>query len=123
MEVTRTHGVAAPRHVPGLGYAWKDLRTVPIRPIDDVVSEYYIRFQVSDRPGVLGTIAGILGDQLISIASVIQHGRSDGDATVPLVLRTHAACERNLKAALRLLNQLPIVQGQPVCVRIEENLG
>lgn len=123
MEVTRTHGLASPRHLPGLGYAWKDLRSVPIRPIDDVVSEHYVRFQASDRPGVLGTIAGILGDQSISIASVIQRGQSDGDATVPLVLRTHAACERNLKTALRQLNQLSVVQGRPVCIRIEENLG
>ena len=123
MEVTRTHGLASPRYLPSLGYAWKDLRTAPIRPMDDVVSEYYVRFQASDRPGVLGTIAGILGDQSISIASVIQRDRSDGGATVPLVLRTHTACERNIKIALQQLNQFSVVQGQPVCIRIEENLG
>lgn len=123
MEVTRTHGLASPRYLPSLGYAWKDLRTAPIRPMDDVVSEYYVRFQASDRPGVLGTIAGILGDQSISIASVIQRDRSDGGATVPLVLRTHSACERNIKTALQQLNQFSVVQGQPVCIRIEENLG
>ena len=123
MEVTRTHGLASPRYLPSLGYAWKDLRTAPIRPMDDVVSEYYVRFQASDRPGVLGTIAGILGDQSISIASVIQRDRSDGGATVPLVLRTHTACERNIKTALQQLNQFSVVQGQPVCIRIEENLG
>ena len=109
MEVTRTYSLGSARHVPGLGYAWKDLRTVPIRPMDDVVSEYYIRFQVSDRPGVLGMIAGILGEQSISIVSVIQRGRSNGDTTVPLVIRTHATCERNLKAALQQVNQLPTV--------------
>lgn len=123
LEATRTCGIAASRHVPGLGYAWKDLRTAPIRSMDDVVSEYYVRFQVSDQPGVLAAIAGILGEQSISIASVIQHGRSNGDETVPLVIRTHTACERNLNSALRLIDQLSVVQGQPVCIRIEEDLG
>ncbi len=123
MEATRTYGLASAYQLPGLGYAWKELRSVPIRPIDEVVSEYYVRFQVADRPGVLAAIAGLLAEQSISIASVIQRGRSNGDASVPLVIRTHAAGERNLKAALRQVNQLSVVQGQAVCVRIEENLG
>jgi homoserine dehydrogenase len=76
-----------------------------------------------DRPGVLARIAGILGDHEISIASVIQRGRSERDETVPLVMRTHAAKELNLKTALRLVDQLPIVQGKSVSIRIEENLG
>ena len=88
--------------------------------MDEVVSEYYVRFQVADQPGVLAAIAGSLAEQSISIASVIQRGRSNGDASVPLVIRTHAAGERNLKAALRQVNQLPVVEGQAVCVRIEE---
>ena len=103
MEATRTRRAVSSGDipfVPAFGYAWKDLRTAPIRPLDDLVSEYYVRFQAVDRPGVLATIAGILGEQQISIASVIQRGRSEGDKTVPLVIRTHAACERNLKAAL-----------------------
>jgi homoserine dehydrogenase len=64
-----------------------------------------------------------LGEHKISIASVIQRGRSEGDETVPLVMRTHAARERNLQEALRLVDQLPVVQGQSVFIRIEENLG
>jgi len=109
--------------VPPLGYAWKDLRTTSLRPIEDLVSEYYLRFMAIDRPGVLAKIAGILGEQNISIAAVIQRDRGDGDASVPLVLRTHAATERNLNAALHLIDQLPIVQGKSVSIRIEENLG
>ena len=91
--------------------------------MDELVSEYYLRFMAVDRPGVLTQISGILGDQDISIASMIQRGRSDGDNTVPLVMRTHAATERNLKTAMTFVDQLPIVQGQSVYVRIEESLG
>jgi homoserine dehydrogenase len=95
----------------------------PIRSIDDLVSEYYLRFMAVDRPGVLAKISGVLGEHAISIASVIQRGRSEGDETVPLVMRTHLASERNLKAALYLVDRLPVVQGKSVSIRIEENLG
>ena len=108
---------------PPLGCAWTELKPSAVRPMDELVSEYYLRFMAVDRPGVLTQISGILGDQDISIASVIQRGRSDGDNTVPLVMRTHAATERNLKTAMTLVDQLPIVQGKSVYVRVEESLG
>ena len=53
---------------------------------------------------------------------MIQRGRSEADETVPLVMRTHTARERNLKDALCLVDQLPVVQGKSVFIRIEENL-
>jgi homoserine dehydrogenase len=123
IEIAHNRTVSNGVRVPPLGYIWKDLRATPLRPIEDLVSEYYLRFMAVDRPGVLAKIAGILGEQSISIAAVIQRDRSDGDASVPLVLRTHAATERNLHIALQLIDQLPIVQGKSVSIRIEENLG
>jgi homoserine dehydrogenase len=122
IEVARNRGLVSGLRVPPLGYSWHDLRTAPLRSIDDLQSEYYLRFMAVDRPGVLATIAGILGEHAISIASVIQRGRSAADETVPLVMRTHTARERNLKDALRLVDQLPVVQGKSVFIRIEENL-
>lgn len=123
IEVARNRGLALGLRVPPLGYPWHELRTAPLRPIDDLVGEYYLRFMALDRPGVLAKIAGILGEHAISIASVIQRGRSAGDETVPLVMRTHAASERNLKAALCEVDELPVVQGKSVSIRIEENFG
>jgi homoserine dehydrogenase len=122
IEVARNRSLTAGLRVPPLGYPWHDLRVAPLRSIDDLRSEYYLRFMAVDRPGVLATIAGILGEHSISIASVIQRGRSEADETVPLVMRTHTARERNLKDALRLVDQLPVVQGKSVFIRIEENL-
>lgn len=123
IDTARQRGAVRGTGVPPLGMPWQELREIPLRPIDELTSEYYLRFMALDRPGVLARIAGILGEHEISIASVIQRGRSEGDETVPLVLRTHAARERNLKAALCLVDQLPIVQGKSVSIRIEENLG
>ena len=108
---------------PPLGCAWTELKPAAVRPMNALVGEYYLRFMAVDSPGVLTQISGILGDQDISIASVIQRGRSKGDDTVPLVMRTHAAPERNLKTAMTLVDRLPIVHGKSVYVRIEERLG
>jgi homoserine dehydrogenase len=104
-----------------LGMPWKKLRRAPIRPIGALQCEYYLRFLVFDRPGVLGRIAGILGRHQISIASVIQKDRKRG-TSVPIVIRTHDALERNLRRALAEIGRLPVVSGKPVFVRIEERL-
>lgn len=117
----RGHGSGVP--VPPLGVPWRDLRETPIRPLAELVGEYYLRFMAVDRPGILARIAGILGEHGISIASVIQRGRSAGDETVPLVMRTHAVKEQHLTAALHSVDRLPVVQGRSVSIRIEESLG
>ena len=72
---------------------------VDICSIDDIETRYYIRFVVADRPGVLAKIGTILGNWHISIASVIQKD-PHGMETVSLVMLTHTAREKNMKAAL-----------------------
>jgi homoserine dehydrogenase len=122
MEIARARLRGAAVRVPPLGRPWSRLRAVPTRPMDDLESEYYLRFMAVDRPGVLAKIAGILGREHISIASVIQKDRGEG-TTVPIVIRTHPARERNLRRALTRIRRLAVVRGGPVCIRIEENLG
>ncbi len=106
---------------PPLGVPWRSLRRGRLKPIESLESEYYLRFLVFDRPGVLGRIAGILGRHEISIASVIQKDRRRG-TSVPIVIRTHHALERDLRSALREIGRLQVVSGRPVFVRIEDRL-
>jgi homoserine dehydrogenase len=73
---------------------------------------------VLDKPGVLSQLSGVLGRHEISISSVLQRGRKDGQ-TVPVVMTTHLAVERNMQAALREIAALPFVSGQTTLVRIE----
>jgi len=86
-------------------------------------SRYYMRFSIKDEPGVLGQIAGVLGRQGISISSVIQHEvpddapASDG---VPLVIMTHHALERAVKAALQEADGLPVVSRPTVCLHVSD---
>jgi homoserine dehydrogenase len=105
-----------------LGYPLAQQRRVPLKPMDDLISEYYLRFMVVDRPGVLAKISGILGRHHISIASVIQREREHG-ANVPIVIRTHEARERDLRRALQSIDRLAVVRAKSVLIRIEDSLG
>jgi homoserine dehydrogenase len=78
---------------------------------------------IADRPGVLGTIAQVLGQHGVSIASVIQHdpGEDDHpDDPVPLVIMTHPASEAALVAALQAIDLLPIVAPPSVRLGVED---
>jgi homoserine dehydrogenase len=93
--------------------------TRKILPMDEVVCPCYIRIQALDRPGVLAAVAGILGRNEISIASVIQKEREKGRA-VPIVLMTHEATGAAVRAALEEVGKLPTVSGAPLCIRVEK---
>jgi homoserine dehydrogenase len=75
-----------------------------ICPIEDIVSKYYLRFQVADKPGVLGRIAQTLGKNRISILSVHQK-ESHASKSVPVVILTYEARERDLRKALKQINE------------------
>lgn len=89
-----------------------------IKPIEEIESMYYFRFTALDRPGVLSKISGVFGEHNISIASVIQKGRSKAGA-VPLVILTHKAKERDVLQALEKIDKLPVVAGKSVFIRVE----
>jgi homoserine dehydrogenase len=122
MDVARNRLHGGQGRMAPLGYPLASQRRVRLRSMEDLVSEYYLRFMVVDRPGVLARISGILGTHDISIASVIQKEREHG-ANVAIVMRTHDACERNLRRALRTIDRLPVVRAKSTIIRIEDSLG
>jgi homoserine dehydrogenase len=105
-----------------LGYPIAKQVKAKFKPMADIITEYYLRFMVVDRPNVLSKIAGILGRHRISIASVMQQAREEG-ATVPIVIRTHHTREQNLRAALREIDRLRVVRSKSTAIRIEDSLG
>jgi homoserine dehydrogenase len=122
MEVARNVSNGSRGRIAPLGYPLAQQRHVPLKPMDDLITEYYLRFMVVDRPGVLAKISGILGRHQISIASVIQREREHG-ASVPIVIRTHQARERDLRRALQQIDRLAVVRAKSVVIRIEDSLG
>jgi homoserine dehydrogenase len=106
--------------VPARSFQENMINDIALMSIDDVMTHYYFRFSALDHPGVLSKIAGILSDQNISIATVIQKGRKMGQA-VPIVMVTHKANEKNVRNALEQIDKLDIVQDRTVLIRIEDD--
>jgi homoserine dehydrogenase len=89
-----------------------------VLPIDEVVSQYFVRLNVVDVPGVLAKISRIFGDAKIGISSVIQPEGHEG-ASVPLILMLHDAPNGAVAKALGIIGSLSVVKGQPVMIRVE----
>ena len=87
-------------------------------PIDQIVSEYYLRLSFSDRPGVIAQIAGILGDGAIGISSIFQPEGEDGEV-VELVLLIHKATNAQMTVALEKIAALSCVKKIPRLIRVE----
>ena len=107
------------RRIPLLSYQMKNIRKIPVMPVDEIFTHYYIRFSALDKPGVLSRISGILGKKDISIKSVQQKGRKT-NGSVPLVMLTHRAKEADVSKALSEINSLDVVSRRPVLIRIED---
>lgn len=109
---------AANRGLPLLTVKNPDVRDLPIIPLAQCEGEFYVRFDVTDRPGVVADIARILGDENVSIASMIQRGRAR-DGKVPVIMTLHKAKECAVAAALKKIERLDSVSDKPCMIRIE----
>jgi homoserine dehydrogenase len=119
IDIARNLATGGRGRVPPAAYRPGHRVELRMKAMDEVLSEYYLRFSVLDQPGVLSNISGVLGRHNISIASVIQKGRRVGE-TVPLVMMTHHACERDMQAALREIDQIASeVTAKTVLIRVE----
>ncbi len=103
---------------PPLGHAGLKKGKISIQDMDRHNSEYYFRFSAIDKPGVLSKIAGILGDNRISISSVIQKERKIG-GFVPIVMLTHEASESDVTNALKLIDRLDVLTARTMMIRVE----
>jgi len=88
-------------------------------PMDEVVSQYFVRLSVVDRPGTLAKIAAVFGAANIGISSVIQPEGHEGKV-VPLIFMLHYASNGSVKKAFNRIARLPAVKGRPVMIRVED---
>ena len=122
IEIARNLGKGISGRIPPSGFHNQLAgKGTPVFPFTEVSSEYYLRFQVVDKPGVLSRIAGVLGSHQISISSVIQKGRKQ-ESAVPIFIVTHQAKEKDVRAALAETDRLPVVLDRTRMIRIENNL-
>jgi homoserine dehydrogenase len=122
VEIAREIRRGAAGRVAPLSYLPEALRPVPLVSMGELFGSAYLRFTAQDRPGVLGHIAGALGEHGIGIESVIQKGRGSSGDSVPVLVLTHPAQEAALRAALERIDALPDVTAPTRLIRIEERL-
>ena len=122
MDIARNHIKGISRRISPLSFARSPAKELTIKPMDQIVTDYYFRFSAVDSPGVLSKISGILGDHNISIASVIQK-RREVSGSVPVVMLTHEARECDVRKSLELIDKLDIVTEKTVLFRVERKTG
>jgi len=120
VEVARNIIAGIAYTVPPLGLYADKVRDAAIEPIGSLKGPYYLRFQALDRPGVLAKITSILGRHRISISSVYQNLAEEG-RVVPIVVLTHEALERDVRAAVAKIDRLGVMKEKTLLIRVEEN--
>ena len=120
VDVIRTIDADPISRVPALGVSQKSLSALPVLPIAEVNTAYYLRINVSDQPGVLSHITQILSDSGISIEAVLQKEVVQQDSTVvPIVLITNHTLESQFIAAVKRIEALEAVQENVHFIRVE----
>lgn len=120
MDVARLSGASIAQRVPYLGFQADQLKDLPVLPIAEINSAYYLRMRASDKPGVLANVTKILADLDISIDAMLQKEPADNETEADIVILTHVTQERNMDAAIAKIEALPAIVGKLVKIRMEE---
>ena len=119
VDIARSLLAGSSPTIPMRSFQMDHIRKIPVRPVDELITHYYIRLTALDRPGVLSKIAGILGDHDISIKSVHQIDQKLKGG-VPIFMLTHQAKEAEVQKALMKISSLNVITDKPMLIRIEE---
>ena len=120
VDVTRMHTADPEHRVPHLAFQPDQITDLPVLPIGEVETSYYLRMRVLDRPGVLADITRILADREISIDAMIQKEPTEGEDQTDIILLTHRSIEKRVVDAIRAIEALATVRGKVVRIRLED---
>jgi len=120
VDVTRMLTSDPENRVPHLAFQPDALSDVPVLPIDEVRTSYYLRLRVFDKPGVLADVTRILADLGISIDAMIQKEPSEGEEQADVILLTHETVEKYINQAIAKIEVLPSISGKVTRIRLEE---
>ena len=119
VDVTRLHTADPEHRVPHLAFQPDQITELPVLPIDEVETSYYLRLRVLDKPGVLADITRILADQSISIDAMLQREPEEGESQTDIIILTHLTIEKNMVAAIAKIEGLDSVTGKVTRLRLE----
>ncbi len=120
VDVTRTHSADALQRVPHLAFQPDQLVDLPILPISEISSAYYLRLRALDKAGVLADVTRILGDRDISIDAMIQKEPQEGEDQADIIILTHVTVEKNMDAAIAAIEGLSAIVGKVTRLHMEE---
>lgn len=119
VDITRALTTDPTNRVPHLAFQPDELSDIPVLPIEAVETAYYLRLLALDRSGVMAAIAGILGEEGISIEAIQQKEPEVGDTHVPLIMLIHRVREGDMNRAIGRIQALDAVQGLVTRIRME----
>jgi homoserine dehydrogenase len=120
VDITRL-ATADPGHrVPHLAFQPDAMSDIPVLPMSEVTTSYYLRVCVADQLGVLADITRVLADATISIDAMLQKEPDEGKNHTDIILLTHQTQEKNVDAAIARIEALPAVHGKITRIRLEQ---
>lgn len=119
INVARTIGCPPETYIPNTGFHLHELVDIPIIPVCEIESAYYLRMQALDKPGVMAKITHIFGDADISIEAIVQKEPEVGALDLPVFMLTHSAREKQINAVIRGLESLDVIRGPVTRIRVE----
>lgn len=120
VDVTRL-ATADPEHrVPHLAFQPDAMSNLPILPMSEIETGYYLRLRVEDKPGVLADVTRILADQQISIDAMLQREPEEGEGETDIIILTHVCKESSADAAIAKIEGLSAQKGKVKRIRLEE---
>jgi homoserine dehydrogenase len=120
VDITRL-ATADPEHrVPHLAFQPNSLSDLPILPMAEIITSYYLRMHVADKAGVLADVTKILAELSISIDAMLQKEPAEGESQTDIIMLTHQTQEKNIVAAIARIEALSSVFGTVTKLRLEE---
>ena len=119
VDIVRALTTDPENRVPHLAFQPGELSDMPVLPMEEVETAYYLRMQVIDRPGVLADVTKILGDSGISIEAILQKEPEAGATHVPIIFLTQPVQEKNMNAAIQQIERLDSIEGEITRIRME----
>ncbi|ALP52809.1 homoserine dehydrogenase [Candidatus Tenderia electrophaga] len=119
VDVVRVLTADPENRVPHLAFQPDQLSDLPVLPMADIETAYYLRLEASDKPGVLADVTRILADLDISIEALLQKEPAEEAASVPVIILTHRIREGRMNDAISRIEALATIQGKVTRIRLE----
>ena len=120
VDVTRMHTADPEHRVPHLAFQPDAVSDIPVLPMAEVETSYYMRLRVEDRRGVLADITRILADENISVDAMLQREPGEGEGETDIIFLSHVCKEKAADAAIARIEALPSVRRRVIRLRLEE---